>query len=310
MGRRVTRADIEAAMHAWWEREHRIPQTREWPHTLAAFRREMGPWNAAWARFLGEADVPAGRRYWSRSRMLQELRCWVAVHEGRVPVRDEWERSGGTPTDHIIRAEFGSWRAFLSAGGCARPRRRRWTHTTAVASLQAWVRDHGGVVPARSVWGAARACPTVRTVLTLFPSWAAFCQAGGYPNPSLRQWTRSRGIRAVRDWVRDHEGQVPTRAVWRQSGAHPSVDTLIGLLGGSWATVLRAAGFPPPPPIPRSIPELLAARDAWIATHAGALPRRIDWIRTGMHPHPRRIAQHFGGWDAFLAAQPPRCPAA
>jgi hypothetical protein len=75
----------------------------------------------------------AGQRYWTRERIVEALRTWAAEH-GRVPVHEDWERSGkGHPAISSILAgpnpPFASWSEMLLAAGFT-PRKKRgpkWT---------------------------------------------------------------------------------------------------------------------------------------------------------------------------------------
>lgn len=119
---------------------------------------------------------------WTRDRIIEALRQFERDN-GRRPAASDLRRP--LPAEGIIRREFGTWSAAARAAGFDVADRRTgggepWTRETAIEKLQQVAAELGR--PPRGD-EAGPGLPGKAAVLRLFPSWADYVEAAGFPRP-------------------------------------------------------------------------------------------------------------------------------
>lgn len=119
-------AQIVAAINRWVaEHDGRPPTADQWVRSTPRNPANttvlvvFGSWNNG-LRAAGQKPVkPGGRRHgqWTRESMIAALFEWRFA-QGRLPGFRDWAtREEGRPTSSQAQRLFGSWNAFLVAGG-------------------------------------------------------------------------------------------------------------------------------------------------------------------------------------------------
>lgn len=221
-----------------------------------------------------------------------------------------------------MRREMQHGQALDSSAQPERPlparRRPRWDEASVICALRAWAAEHDGVAPRFNDWHADQhpdylaspeRFPAGQTVMKLFESWQAACDAAGLqPRPRRRPVrvapgrSRPRIVAALRAWADEHDGLAPRCGDWGGKSSHADYrgerprwlsSTTVLQVFGSWQAACDAAGVQQRPRSSgrvndRSTPwgarqprwsdqDLLDALLAWAAEHDGYAPRIDDW---------------------------------
>ncbi len=118
-----TNEAIIEALQAWTAAHRKVPSSADWSKgsrhhpSYRTVTDRYGSWNAA---IEAAGLVPVVSRHakpeWTRDRIIREMRAWHREH-GQPPTRKDWEASSRHPSNTLVRARFGSWRAAVIASG-------------------------------------------------------------------------------------------------------------------------------------------------------------------------------------------------
>jgi hypothetical protein len=246
--RRPSRALVVRALRRWARETGTPPRRQDWQQPGGKWELEYPAWPSAgdvdshfdsWPQALAAAGLRPHRRTWTRAAIIAALQTWAAAH-GRAPYHDEWQTGGlEHPPAGTVKHVFGSWSAGLRAAGLEPARHAPWTEDELLASLRAFVRDHGRP-PTTSDLRDTRGTP--------YPSASAVIRTLGSLRTALDRVGHQTGsapvsddeiLEAIRTYALVH-ARAPTVAIWRTERRRPSASVIIRR-HGSWKAALATA---------------------------------------------------------------------
>lgn len=267
---------------------------------------------SAYCRTCGRnrASTPTRMR-WTPRLVLAALRSYEKEFGKPPTVRALSPVRSGYPDASTVRRYFGTFGAALKAAGL-KPHAWKgwWTREKIVEAMRQFQRENR-YWPRPSDWAvASESSPTHRTVRIRFGSWQAALHAAAGPKlkngdevsvrPPKKKWTREQIVKALRSFVEEF-GKVPTP---KDLNPPPPGYPWVGTVRQNFSSLpdaLRASGLELPTKLTateRIIEAMLRFRGDY-----GRWPRPSNWSRASEDwPCERTVRNHFGSWQAALAA--------
>lgn len=238
-----------------WPRERLIKAMQDW-ETIFGEPPSIVDWNSTQARKLGD-EVRAkyfddNKDQWPWfSQVVREFGTWNAGIKA----------AGFTPRPRHGTSESNSVnRKRKSVSLKTGEREKYWTRERILQRIQDYFQMYG-VPPKSTEWlqpceivDGHRIWPTTGSVQKEFGSWNKGIREAGFTpylikkaekrkkKRSDRVWTKEDIIKIIDDWVAVHRIP-PTKTEWVTIPNRPGVTTTINMFGGTWGSVIEAAGY-------------------------------------------------------------------
>ncbi len=262
-----------------------LPMTNMPKHD-ATLSGAAGHYFGSWKSALVAAGLEPRLQKWSRQRVIEEVKAWVASGRPLSQVWTEYVSLTGAARRHI-----GSWHEVLEAAGLESEPQKRWSEQRVIEELQAW---HRGGSSGKELGTKYRGLKTA--VQRYFGHWHDALAAAGLEPTRHRKWSKQRVVQEIQN---RHVRGVPIRIAAKLDR---KLVNAAARHFGTWATALEAAGVVRADDTPRRRQKW--CRERVIAAIQARHKKGLSMVNVSEDDAvlSRAAARYLGGWRRALEA--------